>query len=114
MNDDAEAKYGHLWERFFKAAEHLAGARGRVQERLEQAWSGYLLEVGFENHPATPEGIRAKLNEYEAALAKQPVDANGQIHAWIAGMSEDEACDVANWIFNAFLEIMALYNPDTA
>jgi len=110
---DAHAKYGHLWERFFKAAEHLAGARGRVQERLEQAWSGYLLEVGFENHPATPEGIRAKLNEYEAAIESQQVET-GKIRAWAEGMTEDQACEVADWIFNAFLEILALYNPDTA
>lgn len=113
MTDDAYIKYGHLWERFFKAAQHLAGARGRVQERLEQAWSGYLLELALDDEPATPAGIRAKLNEYEAEITRQPVET-GQIKAWADGMTEDEACDVADWIFTAFLEILALYNPDTA
>jgi hypothetical protein len=113
MTDDAFVKYGHLWEHFFKAAEHLAAARGRVQERLEQAWSGYLLTVAMDDEPATPAGIRAKLKEYDSAISSQPVET-GQIKAWADSMTEDEACEVAEWIFHAFLEILALYNPDTA
>jgi hypothetical protein len=103
-------QYGYLWEKFYQAASHLAGARDRVQRRVADAYATRLLLLNGANHPEMPSEIRTRMDLYDAEFAKQsPKGGEGTIRAWAEGLSEDQACEVADWIFEAFLTLEKLY-----
>jgi hypothetical protein len=88
-------------EKFSAAVRTLATGKGRIQERLIEAFQYDLSYVKDEN---VPEELRDEVRELMAAATSIPGN-DGRLAATISRLTEDEAVEMAKLIMSLHYEL---------
>ena len=92
--------YGHGWELLYLATGALAAQKGRIRERLIQAFTYQLSGLGEEE--LEPELWEKFSSLYQEVTSEPATTGEGAITASINRMSEDRASAIASEIFDIF------------
>lgn len=99
-------------EKFWNAARTLAISSERLRRRVADAFSYSLVHLS-PGHKEVLGDIGRKLNDYEAVWDRiKAAGPQGTIRAWADGLTNDEAGDVAEWIFDTAFELEREYWKD--
>ena len=103
-------KFAHLFEKFMVAVDVLATSSAPIQKRVEGAYRSFIdvepKDFDDKEMQATFEQIRSRLTRGQ----------HGQTHSIAAScrqMSDQEASEVADFIFSLFLRIAEKYHSSS-
>ena len=93
-------KLSHLYEKFMVAVEVLATSPAFLQRRLEGAYRSFIDPKDFDDKE-----MRATFEQIRSRITRVPDEQIGSIAATCRQMSDQEAAEVADFIFSLFLRI---------
>ena len=95
-------KLTNLYERFMVAVEVLATSRASLQRRLEGAYRSF---IDIEPKDFDDEEMRATFEQIRSRLTRVQHAQIDSIAATCRQMSDQEAAEIADFIFSLFLRI---------
>ena len=95
-------KLADLYERFMVAVDLLATSPASLQKRLEGAYRSF---IGVEPKDFDDEEMRATFEQIRSRLTRVQHGQTDSIAATCRQMSDQEAAEVADFIFSLFLRI---------
>lgn len=104
------ASHGHGWELLCKGTGTLACGKGAIKERLIRAF-GYGLH-GMEEEELPPHIWERFSRLLREVTGEKPVGDEGSIEASVNRMPEDRAAEIAEEVFDMFLEVSRHYWAD--
>ena len=93
-------KLSHLYEKFMVAVEVLATSPAFLQRRLEGAYRSFIDPKDFDDKE-----MRATFEQIRSRITRVPDEQIGSIAATCRQMSDQEAAEIADFIFSLFLRI---------
>jgi hypothetical protein len=87
---------GYAWEKFYTAARTRATSTSSLQERVASAFVYNLIHAA---QNGLPSGIAAKYAKYEQQWGQNAIGT------WAKRLADDEAAEVAGWIFETFIKL---------
>ena len=95
-------KLADLYERFMVAVEVLATSRASLQRRLEGAYRSF---IDIEPKDFDDEEMQATFEQIRSRLTRVQHGQIDSIAATCRQMSDEEAAEIADFIFSLFLRI---------